>query len=39
MVPILVASREKILDRAAYDSADGSKLDDAPGAEPQPAAA
>ncbi|MBP2403660.1 dicarboxylate/amino acid:cation symporter [Streptomyces syringium] len=39
VVPILVASREKILDRAAYDSADGSKLDDAPVAEPQPATA
>jgi hypothetical protein len=27
VIPIIVASREKILDRAAYDSADGSKLD------------
>ncbi|MEU3873943.1 MULTISPECIES: dicarboxylate/amino acid:cation symporter [Streptomyces] len=37
VVPIIVAAREKILDREAYDTADGSKLDADP--EPQPALA
>ncbi|MGW1075571.1 dicarboxylate/amino acid:cation symporter [Streptomyces sp. NPDC002537] len=36
VVPILVASRENILDRAAYDSATASPLDSADSAEPQP---
>lgn len=35
VVPILVAAREGILDREAYESADGSHLE----AQPQPAAA
>ncbi|WP_435838901.1 hypothetical protein [Streptomyces abikoensis] len=33
VIPIIVASREKILDRAAYDTADGSHLEDEPVAE------
>ncbi|MFF4217285.1 dicarboxylate/amino acid:cation symporter [Streptomyces nondiastaticus] len=41
VVPILVASREGILDREAYATADGSRLDDEPRVEaaPQPVAA
>ncbi|MEV4433694.1 dicarboxylate/amino acid:cation symporter [Streptomyces sp. NPDC049585] len=37
VIPIIVAAREKILDREAYDTADGSKLDADP--EPRPALA
>ncbi|MEU1820067.1 dicarboxylate/amino acid:cation symporter [Streptomyces roseifaciens] len=42
VVPILVASREGILDRAAYATADGSRLEDGESrvdAQPQPVAA
>ncbi|MEV4742778.1 dicarboxylate/amino acid:cation symporter [Streptomyces sp. NPDC049555] len=37
VIPIIVAAREKILDREAYDTADGSKLD--ADSEPRPALA
>ncbi|MEU1378091.1 dicarboxylate/amino acid:cation symporter [Streptomyces triculaminicus] len=39
VIPILVASREKILDREAYETADGSRLEPAVQAAPEPAAA
>ncbi|MGP4001592.1 hypothetical protein [Streptomyces sp. 8N706] len=40
LIPVLVAAREKILDREAYDSATSTPLDSAgPSGEPQPAPA
>lgn len=38
VIPILVSAREGILDRAAYDTADGSRLEDAPVREVRPVA-